>query len=214
MELLNFNIEKSQLVPFFSCFPILEKLIYENYTPVDCSVHRPLVMNSVSRALIKVEPPLKELCIADRSGDPFCYAFGDSSLIQSFSPFKYLEVIDVSAFDQCLRALWPVAPGAWSPTLAPLVELLPSSIKQLTLRDASKETILHVMGLLRQRACVHNLKAIKIVWVERFGEDETGEEGLLLKEEASRQGIVISIQDLYGRETFDPDMADVDYYPD
>jgi hypothetical protein len=214
MELLNFNIQKSQITPFFACFPALEKLSYENYTPMGCREHRPLVMNSLSRALIKVGPPLKELCIADRSAGPFCYAFGDPSLIQSFSPFKYLEVIDMPAFDRCLRALWPVAPGAWSPDLTPLVELLPSSIKQLTLRDASEETILHVMGLLCQRACVPDLKVIKIVWAARFGEDETGEEEPLLKEEASRHGIVITIQDLYGRETFDPDMADVEYYPD
>jgi hypothetical protein len=60
--------------------------------------------------------------------------------------------VDVSSFDQSIRAQQALPPGAEIHDLIPLVDLLLRSIVQLTLRDTSKSTIWHVMDLLSYKA--------------------------------------------------------------
>ncbi|PMD64146.1 uncharacterized protein K444DRAFT_609272 [Hyaloscypha bicolor E] len=206
LELLNFNLKETFFTPFFECFPALEKLHCEHLHEGDISPSQ-LIMMSLAHTLIQLRPPLRELHVKNGSGCGDRDNLGDMSMIKSFSGFENLEVIDILAYDQWIRWVF-VDHGKHQ--LAPLVALLPGSIKRLALRNASTWTIEHVMGLLQHKDRVPNLKLLVIGFVRWFHLNEAaGELGLLL-ETGSRCGIEILVE---GGIIMCPDTVEVDYDP-
>lgn len=68
------------------------------------------------------------------------------------------------------------------------------------------------MNLLSHKACVPDLTIVKIVFGQPLGEGEFGDEDVLVKEEGSRNRVEVLATDERGG--FDPNMVDVNYYPD
>lgn len=211
LEILNFGLEATYFIAFFEYFPALERLHYEHAALEDCVPHQLTVM-SLAHTLIQLDPPLKELCIengsgCDRQDDHSFVNIIGMSVIQSFSRFENLEIVDMLAYDKWIHPVGFI--DVWKCTLAPLVDLLPSSITRLSLRGASSLTIEHAMGLLQQRDRVPRLEVLTIDFTWSFPLDEVIEDLGLLKDLGSRRGIEISIQ---GGLSIGPvvDLAEVD----
>lgn len=147
------------------------------------------MVNSLARGLSQARPPLKKLYITDGSAIPFSHPSGDA-MIESFSEFNGLEMIDAVAFDQ-----WIHSYAIEKPNLVPLVDLLPSSIKQLTLRHGSRATIQHMRGLLKGRDSVPGLKVLRIVFDEFFKMGEVEGELAMLREEGEKCGVEILVEE-------------------
>jgi hypothetical protein len=206
LELLNFSLKEAFFIPFFECFPALEKLHYEHLHEGDINPSQ-LIMMSLAHTLIQLRPPLRQLHVKNGSGCGDRDNLGDMSMIKSFSGFENLEVIDMLAYDQWIPCVF-VDHGKHQ--LTPLVALLPGSIKRLALRNASTWTIEHVMGLLPQKDRVPNLKLLVTGFVQWFHLNEAAGELELLLEAGSRCGIEILVE---GGIVMCPDTAEVDYDP-
>jgi hypothetical protein len=90
IELQRFNVAESLVERLFACFPVLEKLRCEHCYSKAFSQALPVVVGSLSRALIRAGAPLKELSTIGGCVSPFRYAFGSVSQIRSLSSFKDL----------------------------------------------------------------------------------------------------------------------------
>jgi hypothetical protein len=190
LELQKFYIYPGLFNAFFACFPALEKLHYDHFdSAYQFEAHRPLMVNSLARGLSQARPPLKELYITDGSAIPFSHPLGDA-VIESFSEFRDLEIIDTVAFDP-----WIHSYTIEKSNLVPLVDLLPSCIKQLTLHHGSRATIQHMRGLLERRDGVKDLKVLKIVFDEFFKIEEAEGEVAVLREEGGKCGVEIMVEE-------------------
>ncbi len=83
--------------------------------------------------------------------------------------------MDVLSFDQSVHAQRALSTGAEIHDLVRLVDLLPRSIRLLTLRDASKAIIWHVMNLLSHKACFPEFMILKVVSAQPLEEGEYAE---------------------------------------
>ncbi|KAE9369011.1 hypothetical protein N431DRAFT_494319 [Stipitochalara longipes BDJ] len=191
LELLDFTMENIFFMSFFECFPALEKLRYE-HSSERSNPRSPFITMSLAHVLIQLRPPLKELYIENGSRVFAWVLLNNTTVYRPFSQFESLEVIDMLAFDQ-----WIDISGFydnWKSTLRPLVELLPSKIKRLALRDASTWTISQVMDLLHQKDKVQNLEALTIELGPEVRLDAIEGELSLLRETSARCGVQLSVQ--------------------
>ncbi|PMD29792.1 hypothetical protein L207DRAFT_593113 [Hyaloscypha variabilis F] len=207
LELLNFTVKEEFFVPFFECFPALEKLRYKH--PRMEGKHRGLLRTvSLANALIQTRPPLRELYIENGSVEHRWFNVSSIGLIKSFRGFESLEILELLAFDQWV--FWGIGEISKS-DFRPLAELLPRKIKRLALRGASPWTCGHAMELLKQKDKFPNLEALTIDFAHEVLVEEDGAELSLLRETSARSGVVLVVQGGSYSNPYDEECADIEF---
>jgi hypothetical protein len=207
LELLNFTMKEEFFVPFFECFPALEKLRYE-HPRVEGHPRGVLITMSLANALIQTRPPLRELYIENGSVEHRLFNVSSTALIKSFRGFESIEILELLAFDQWV--FWESAEISKS-DLRPLAGLMPKKIKRLALKGASPWKIERAMGLLKQKDKVPNLEALTIEFAHDVLIEEDGAELSLLRETSARSGVVLVVQGGSYSNSYDEECADLEF---
>lgn len=174
--LLDFPFHTQDFKQFISYFPSLEELNYQldrRSLSRELRPRRYISMNSLINSLIKAKDTLKKLVIVPP--DSCHYVRMNDTHIESLVNFEHLMFLDVVAFDQwvwleepSISTPAPAFDNSGSPTLhrriIPLVDIVPKSLVYLTLREGTKNTLLHIQGLLEtRRQRLQKLDFIRVV---------------------------------------------------
>jgi hypothetical protein len=200
LEFINCTFEFDFLLEgedaFFDWFPDLEKFRFQH---TDNRHHfHPQMITMLMQSLIRLQQPLRELYFEDtndwdsvrQQDEGYFMLPTDDVELESFSSFGNLEVLETTAFDQ-----WTRFNENNALPLAPFGEMLPSSIKLLTLRHASYATIPYVRGLLENRFAVPELHTLRLLYNSQdVNLGDLGGELAALQEEGQKCGVDIIVE--------------------
>ncbi|CZR61993.1 uncharacterized protein PAC_11890 [Phialocephala subalpina] len=189
---------------FLRCFPALERFSYEHIGPnYPGTGEDGYSLNHVVQLLSRCKSSLKYLCL--RPSFFREYYMHVSLKIQPLTMFQCLEDIDVIAFDKWVDTRFDYNRNRTTldPRISPMVDLIPSCIKHLTLRQACGNTLLHARGLLEEREKhnrVPSLESLRIILDEHFVMFDLTLEFNVLRQIADNCGIRLKVE-IYVRET-------------